>query len=86
MTSQTPIDRLDFGKESAESEQQFLQRVFLPAPFFDRIRRGQKQLVLGRKGAGKTAVCLRLFDDLNRRGARASLITPRTYLDSRFQC
>ncbi len=71
------IADLDFGKESAESEQKFLTKVFLPTPVFDRIRGGHKQLVLGRKGAGKTAVCLTLYENLKQQELDVSLITPR---------
>lgn len=71
------VNKLDFGKESAESEQKFLERVFLPTAIFERIRQGKKHLVLGRKGSGKTAVCLRLYEDLERRGLKVSLLTPR---------
>ena len=71
------ITELDFGKESAESEQKFLTKVFLPTSVFERIRAGNKQLVLGRKGAGKTAVCLTLYENLKQQDLDVSLITPR---------
>lgn len=71
------IKQLNFGHDSAEDEPQFLQRVFVPTSFFERIKLGQKRLVLGRKGAGKTAVCLRLYEDLSKQNATISLITPR---------
>lgn len=83
MGSQAFMDNLDFGKESAESERRFLEKVFLPTPLFERIKRGQKQLVLGRKGTGKTAFCLRILDDLETQDAKVSLITPRDL--SRFK-
>ncbi len=71
------IDKLDFGMDSAETDQNFLAKAFLYTSLFDRIKDGKKHLVLGRKGAGKTAVCLKLYDYLSKQGARASLITPR---------
>jgi len=40
---------------------------------FDRIKTGKKHLVLGRKGAGKTAVCIKLYDYLDSLGAKVSL-------------
>ena len=73
----TGIADLDFGRESAESEQKFLTKVFLPTPVFERIRGGHKQLVLGRKGAGKTAVCLTVYENLQQQELDVSLITPR---------
>ncbi|MCI0625148.1 MAG: hypothetical protein L0387_26480 [Acidobacteria bacterium] len=77
------IDKLDFGKESAESEHKFLDKVFLQTAVFQRIRNGERNLVLGRKGSGKTAVCLRLYKELEQKGSRVSLITPRDL--SRFR-
>ena len=71
------ITDLDFGRESAESEQKFLTKVFLPTPVFERIRGGQKHLVLGRKGAGKTAVCLTVYENLKQQDLDVSLISPR---------
>lgn len=83
MNPQSYIEKLDFGKESAESERHFLEKVFLHTSFFKRVQRGQKNLVLGRKGSGKTAICLKLYDDLESRNIRVSLITPRDL--SRFK-
>ncbi len=77
------IDKLDFGKESAESEQSFLEKVFLPTAVFQRISQGERDLVLGRKGSGKTAVCLRLYKELEEKRSRVSLLTPRDL--SRFR-
>jgi hypothetical protein len=71
------IAKLDFGMDSAEIDQNFLAKAFLYTSLFDRIKDGKKHLVLGRKGAGKTAVCLKLYDYLSKQGAQASLITPR---------
>jgi hypothetical protein len=71
------IDKLNFGMDSAETDQNFLAKAFLYTSLFDRIKDGKKHLVLGRKGAGKTAVCLKLYDYLGKQGARVSLITPR---------
>jgi len=70
------LDKLDFGKDDAESEKGFLQRVFFPTKFFERVKNNKKWLVLGRKGSGKTAVCLTLLRQLQDEQARVSLITP----------
>lgn len=73
-----PIEKLDFGMDSAETEDKaFLEKAFLYTTLFDRIRSGKKHLVLGRKGAGKTAICLKLYDYLDKQGARVSFITPK---------
>lgn len=71
------LRKLDFGKASAEIEQDFLEKVFVTTPVLESIRSGQKTIVLGRKGSGKTALCLKLFNDLKRQGERVSLLTPR---------
>src|SRR5262245_54579684 len=72
------INKLDFGKDSAESDDKiFFDKVFLQTEAFQRIRDGRKQLMLGRKGAGKTAACLRLYQELGKRGGKVSLLTPR---------
>jgi hypothetical protein len=71
------IEKLDFGRDSAESEKDFLQKVFVPTPLFKRIKNGNKNLVLGRKGTGKTAIRVSLFDDLNKNNKKVSLMTPR---------
>jgi len=78
VTCDEPIlNNLDFGQDSAESDRRFLSRVFLPTSSFERIRTGKKHLVLGRKGSGKTAICLTLYDKLEQQGTKVSLITPR---------
>lgn len=71
------INKLDFGMDSAETDQVFLAKAFLYTTLFDRINSGKKHLVLGRKGSGKTAVCLKLYDSLDKQGAKVSLIVPR---------
>lgn len=71
------LRKLDFGMESAETDMTFLEKAFLYTAVFDRIKTGKKHLVLGRKGAGKTAVCIKLYDYLDSLGAQVSLISPR---------
>jgi hypothetical protein len=71
------LEKLNFGQDSAESEAKNLKYIFLSAPFFNRLKNTQKWLVLGRKGSGKTAACLMLFEQL-KKNSEVSLITPKS--------
>lgn len=73
------LNNLKFGRDDAESEQEFLQKVFLPTALFNRIKSDDKWLVLGRKGSGKTALCLTLFRELQQEKAYVSLIEPANF-------
>jgi hypothetical protein len=48
-----------FGKDRAQEDEN-LQHYFIKTKQYDEIKRGYKELVLGRKGAGKSA--LSIFD------------------------
>ena len=73
------LTNLKFGRDDAESEQDFLQQVFLPTALFKRVKNNDKWLVLGRKGSGKTALCLTLFHELQSEQAYVSLIEPANF-------
>jgi GTPase SAR1 family protein len=73
------LDKLDFGRDDAESEKEFLERVFLPTKLFERVKTNKKWLVLGRKGSGKTAVCLTLLRQLQDEKSQVSYITPANF-------
>jgi hypothetical protein len=75
--SNTQLKKLDFGRESAETDAEFIRKGFLYTSIFDRIKDGKKHLVLGRKGTGKTAACIKLYEYLENQGANVSLVTPR---------
>jgi hypothetical protein len=49
------ISRVDFGRFDAESDQN-LRDYFVDTGSFKRLLEGQRQFVIGRKGAGKTAI------------------------------
>lgn len=71
------IEKLNFGQDSAESEIETLYQVFLHTAFYNNLKAQdlKKWLVLGRKGAGKTAACLMLFRHLQN-DHMVSMLTP----------
>lgn len=71
------IKNLDFGQDSAESEIQNLQYIFLYVPFYERMKDIRKWLVIGRKGSGKTAACLTFFRQLQQEN-NVTLLTPKS--------
>ena len=51
-----PLETLDFGDVAAENEINALKSYFLPTAQYNDAKRGHARLVVGRKGAGKTAI------------------------------
>lgn len=50
------LETLDFGDVAAENEINALKSYFLPTAQYNDAKRGHARLVVGRKGAGKTAI------------------------------
>jgi hypothetical protein len=50
----------DFGAIAAEDDD--LRRFFVQTPVYEELLRGERQVVVGRKGSGKTALYLALID------------------------
>lgn len=72
------IQKLYFGKDDAETDYTssgLLKDGFLKTSLFNRIDSGRKRLVIGRKGSGKSAVCIMLHNHLCQ-GAYSTIITP----------
>ncbi|GGS12552.1 hypothetical protein GCM10010252_60030 [Streptomyces aureoverticillatus] len=71
------LDRLYFGREDAERDvtDGLLRAGFLPTAAFRAALSGRKMLIIGRKGSGKSAICMRLMEDGAHAGG-ALLITP----------
>jgi hypothetical protein len=67
------VGRLYFGRDDAEHDfaDGLLREGFLVTKAFEEVAAGHKNLVIGRKGTGKSAICMRLTAD----GA-SGLITP----------
>jgi hypothetical protein len=71
------IAQLFFGRDDAENDYEsgLLQVGFRPNSAYDAALSGRKSLVIGRKGAGKSAICMRLMAPGVYPGATV-LITP----------
>jgi hypothetical protein len=52
----TPLERVDLGDLAAENEILALRSYFVPTGQYNDVKRGHARLVVGRKGAGKTAI------------------------------
>lgn len=61
-TGRTPVERLSFGREDAERDmaEGLLRDGFRPTPAYRDVVAGRKTLVVGRKGTGKSAICMQL--------------------------
>jgi hypothetical protein len=53
---QTPLQKVDLGDIAAENERFMLQDYFVRTAQYEEVRRGRAQLVIGRKGSGKSAI------------------------------
>ena len=51
-----PLEKLDLGDLAAENEIKALRSYFVPTAQYNEAKRGHGRLVVGRKGAGKTAI------------------------------
>ena len=60
----TKLAALTVGDPTAENEMSTLQEYYLQTDTFSRSTRGEVNLVVGRKGAGKTALFIRLRDKI----------------------
>ena len=73
----TAVSRLFFGRDDAENDftNGLLRKGFLPTEAFDEASSGRKNLIIGRKGSGKSAICMQLTTAAEHAG-RTCLITP----------
>ena len=62
------LSRLDVGASTAENEIKDLEAYYFETDAYKRVRRGEIRIVVGRKGAGKTAIFYRVRDELQKRG------------------
>ena len=72
------LERLYFGKDDAESDIAkggLLKQGFLRTRAYEEAFKGTKTLIIGRKGSGKSAICLMLNAALSAEN-RISLISP----------
>lgn len=59
------LEKIDMGDVAAENEIQALSTYFVKTPQFQQARQGHARLVIGRKGAGKTALFYGIRNQLN---------------------
>jgi hypothetical protein len=72
------LDRLSFGRDDAESdfaEGGLLRAGFLRTAAYHAALSGKKRLIIGRKGSGKSAICVTL-EEFGGDGNVVSLVTP----------
>lgn len=53
---------IDFGPDDAKGDPR-LSQYFIRTPEYGRVRAGDANFVIGRKGTGKTAICQMLYDE-----------------------
>ncbi|MFF0010901.1 P-loop ATPase, Sll1717 family [Streptomyces sp. NPDC005374] len=78
MADEPLLARLHFGREDAErdvTEGLLLRGGFLPNAAYRGALSGRKMLIIGRKGSGKSAICMRLMSDAGHAGGKV-LVTP----------
>ena len=87
MSVKVDLKKLMFGSDDAErdAKQGFLSKVFLKTALYDRIKAGQCELVIGRKGAGKSATCLILKNAFESEGMNVALLTPESLSQQKIQ-
>lgn len=74
------ISKLYFGKDDAERDftnSGLLKAGFLKTAMYNEAKQGRKSLIIGRKGAGKSAICLMLHNNfVCEHNTYSCLITP----------
>lgn len=80
MQSSFDIHKLTFGSDDAELEEKrgFLNKVFLKTSIYHRAKEGQRELMIGRKGSGKSAICLMLKKAFESESTTTILATPKS--------
>jgi hypothetical protein len=82
----TSLQKLDFGSSSAENEMRTLQAYYLKTDAYNRALRGEVQLVVGRKGSGKSAIFLQIRDKERSKGKNIVLdLKPEGYKLIKFK-
>ncbi len=82
----TALQSLDLGASSAENEMRNLQAYYLRTDSYNKAIRGETQLVIGRKGSGKTAIFLQIRDKERSKGSNVVLdLKPEGYKLIKFK-
>lgn len=87
MAGRMMINKLTFGSDDAEldEKQGFLEKVFLKTSIFERAKGSQRELVIGRKGSGKSAMCLMLKKAFEGASVTTLLLTPQQLSDQKLE-
>jgi hypothetical protein len=67
------LQKFDLGASSAENEMRTLKAYYLPTDEYRNVARGEAQLVVGRKGSGKSAIFLQIRDKERSKGSNVVL-------------
>jgi hypothetical protein len=70
---------MNFGALAAERERDHLSEFFVTSPAYDRLQSGGKIIVLGNRGAGKTALLSMLADDATHDGHVVVELAPEDF-------
>jgi hypothetical protein len=82
----TFLQQIDIGASAAENEMRFLQSYYLKTDAYLKTLRGDVQLVVGRKGSGKTAIFLQIRDKERSKGGNVVLdLKPEGYKLIKFK-
>lgn len=82
----TTLQKLDFGSSAAENEMRDLQHYYLKTDAYWRAMRGEVQLIVGRKGSGKSAIFLQIRDKERSKGKNIVLdLKPEGYKLIKFK-
>lgn len=80
------LQSLDLGATSAENEMRSLQQYYLQTDQFLKARRGEANIVVGRKGSGKSAIFLQIRDqERNKKGNIVLDLKPDGYKLIKFK-
>ncbi len=87
MPSKFNIEKLNFGSDDAERDAKdgFLSKVFLKTSLYSRLSNGKRELIIGRKGAGKSALCLTLKSTFEGDDRSTILATPKSLSVQKIQ-
>lgn len=59
----TTLEKIEIGASAAENEMRTLKNYYLKTDAYNKAMRGEAQLVVGRKGSGKSAIFLQIRDN-----------------------
>jgi hypothetical protein len=72
------LSKIDLGNDEAEQDTR-LEEYFLRTPFYENAMNGNKTLLIGRKGSGKSAIFILIDKEFRRAGNMVITITPDQY-------